>query len=357
MNPATFGSPPSSACTAATAGSFGPDRISRTTYDDFGRVASVTSGYGTAGAVSQSLTYGVSGQVATLTDGEGHLTTWTYDGFSRPWRMFYPNATGSGSSSTDYEQISYDADGLMSGTRTRDGQTFGYTYDALGRLTALDAPSGMSDQAWTYNLFNQPLTAQTLGTGGQTLTYTYDALSRLVTETGPLGTMTYYWNEASSNTRITWPDGYYARYVHDVTGAVIQVRENGATSGAGVLATYGYDQLGRRTSVTRGNGTVSSYGWDGGSRLTSLTLNLSGTSQDATWTLGYNPAGQVVSRALSNSAVSSSSDGITPAARSVAWLDRARPAPRLRGEAGPTCPTSRGWSRGSRLRKPYRAGP
>jgi len=80
-----------------------------------------------------------------------------------------------------------------------------------------------------------------------------------------------------------------------------QVRENGATSGPGLLATYAYDQLGRRTTATRGNGTVTTYGWDGGSRLTSLTLDLSGTSQDATWTLGYNPAGQVVSRALSNS--------------------------------------------------------
>ena len=79
------------------------------------------------------------------------------------------------------------------------------------------------------------------------------------------------------------------------------VRENGATSGAGLLAVYAYDQLGRRTTATRGNGAVSSYGWDGGSRLTSLGVDLSGTSQDATWTLGYNPAGQVVSRALSNS--------------------------------------------------------
>ncbi|MBN8553353.1 MAG: RHS repeat-associated core domain-containing protein [Caulobacterales bacterium] len=45
----------------------------------------------------------------------------------------------------------------------------------------------------------------------------------------------------------------------------------------------------------------TTYGWDGASRLISLGLNLSGTSQDATWTLGYNPAGQVVERALSNS--------------------------------------------------------
>ena len=73
-------------------------------------------------------------------------------------------------------------------------------------------------------------------------------------------------------------------------------------TGPGVLGTYAYDQLGRRTTATRGNGVVTTYGWDGASRLTSLGVNLSGTGQDATWTLGYNPAGQVVSRVLSNSA-------------------------------------------------------
>ena len=33
-----------------------------------------------------------------------------------------------------------------------------------------------------------------------------------------------------------------------------KIRENGATAGVGVLATYGYDDLGRRTALTRGNG-------------------------------------------------------------------------------------------------------
>ena len=123
-----------------------------------------------------------------------------------------------------------------------------------------------------------------------------------IIETSPLATTNFQWDAAGRNTRITWPDSYYAQYLYDLSGAMTQVRENGATSGAGVLATYGYDQLGRRTSVTRGNGAVTTYGWDGASRLTSLGVDLSGTSQDATWTLGYNPAGQVVSRALSNSA-------------------------------------------------------
>jgi YD repeat-containing protein len=48
------------------------------------------------------------------------------------------------------------------------------------------------------------------------------------------------------------------------------VNENGAISGAGRLASFGYDGLGRRTSIARGNETTSSFGYDNADRLTSL---------------------------------------------------------------------------------------
>jgi YD repeat-containing protein len=47
-------------------------------------------------------------------------------------------------------------------------------------------------------------------------------------------------------------------------------RENGASSGVGVLATHAYDPLGRRLSLTRGNSSSTAYQYDGASRLTSL---------------------------------------------------------------------------------------
>ncbi len=61
-----------------------------------------------------------------------------------------------------------------------------------------------------------------------------------------------------------------------------------------------YDDLGRRSSLTRFNGVTTSYGYDGASRLTSLTHNLFGATHDQTYTLAYNPAGQIVSEASSN---------------------------------------------------------
>src|SRR3954462_3684524 len=87
-----------------------------------------------------------------------------------------------------------------------------------------------------------------------------------------------------------------------VTGEMPRIRENGATSGVGVLATYGYDQLGRRASLTYGNGETTAYSYDAVSRLSSLTLDLGGvaTTNDVTFPYAYNPASQIVGRNASN---------------------------------------------------------
>jgi YD repeat-containing protein len=72
-----------------------------------------------------------------------------------------------------------------------------------------------------------------------------------------------------------------------------KVRENGATSGVGVLASYAYDDLGRRTGLTRGNGTAKSYGYDAASRLSALGEDLAGTTGDLALGFTYNPASQI----------------------------------------------------------------
>lgn len=103
-------------------------------------------------------------------------------------------------------------------------------------------------------------------------------------------------------TRVTWPDAFYVQYDYDVTGAMTKVRENGAASGVGVLATNSYDDLGRRTSIARGNGASTTYGFDAASRLTSLAHDPAGTAYDQTWTFTFNPAGQIMLASATNAA-------------------------------------------------------
>ena len=78
------------------------------------------------------------------------------------------------------------------------------------------------------------------------------------------------------------------------------IRENGATSGAGVLATYAYDNLGRRTSVTRGNGVVTAYDFDAASRLTELDHDLASTASDLMLDFDHDAAGGIVERLSDN---------------------------------------------------------
>lgn len=73
------------------------------------------------------------------------------------------------------------------------------------------------------------------------------------------------------------------------------IRENGLAA----LVSFGYDDLGRRTSLSRLNGTSTSYGYGAASRL---SHDLGGSAYDLSLTLGYNPAGQIVTNTRSNDA-------------------------------------------------------
>ena len=298
MNAANFASPPASACTLASAGSFGPDRVLRYAYDAANRITGVTSGYGSADPITQAYTYTANGQLETAEDGEGNLSTWVYDGFDRVHRLRFPNPSSSGSSTTDYLQYGYDAASNVVSYRTRAGEIFASTYDALNRRILLDAPGAMPDTTYAYDNLGRLIEAEQ---PSHEQTFAWDALGRLTSQTGPLGTFAFQYDLASRRTRITWPDTYYAQYDWSLYDEVTAVRENGAGSGIGVLATYNYDNLGRRSAVVRGNGVGTTYGYDAVSRLNSIAHDLDGSGEDVSFALGYNPASQIVSRTISNS--------------------------------------------------------
>ena len=307
MDPSVWASQ-TDACVPQTTGSYGPDRIVKTNYDAASEVTSVQTAYGTAiQATEVTSTFNGNGTLATVKDGENNLTTYEYDGHDRLTKTRYPSTTqGAGTSSTtDYEQPTYDANGNVTSLRQRDGQTVGFTYDNLNRMTLKDLSGSGIDQdvGYTYDLLGRS-TGTTGEVNGHNVTFTLDALGRRLSETSVYGgTKTFQYDLAGRRTRMTWPDSLYVQYDYDVTGNVTAIRENGAASGAGVLATYSYDNLGRRTGVTRGNGTTSSYSYDAVSRPTSLSHDLSGTANDITiGSMAYNPASQLTSQTRSNDA-------------------------------------------------------
>jgi RHS repeat-associated protein len=303
MNPSEFASLPSDACTLDTTGSHGPDRISHTTYDAINRPTQVQTGYGVSGQVADEIatTYTANGQVETMTDGQGNRTTYTYDGHDRLSRTYMPSpTTANTSSTTDYEELAYvlaasgtRSTSLVASRRLRDGASHGYSYDVLGRVTGNSLPTGELSVTYGYDLLGRQTSVSQ--TGGGSVSYAYDALGRRTLEEANssmvVGTQ---YDLAGRRTRTTWWDSNYVDYLYNVAGEMTSIRANGATSGAGVLATFAYDDQGRRTSLTRGNNTVTSYSYDDVSRLTALAHDFA-NAYDLTLGFAYNPASQIAS--------------------------------------------------------------
>jgi RHS repeat-associated protein len=317
MNPATYASLPASACTLATQGSYGPDRIAKTVFDKAFRLTSTTTGFGTAEAsVEEARTYDSLGRLFGLTDAENNKTTYVYDGMNRLQKVEYPSpAKGSGTSSTtDYEQVGYDANGNVTSFRTRRGETLTLTYDNLNRLLTKVVPqrSGLDanhtrDVYYAYDLFGDLTKAQFDSLSGGGYTFAYDALGRQTSSTFDLGitakTLSYQYDAAGSRTRITHPDGNYVQYYRRSSGAFYVAYLNASPL---FYPTYGADgQLSRlyRWSTSSASWAQNSYTtFDNASRLASLASDLAGTSYDTTTTFGYNPASQIVSQARTNDA-------------------------------------------------------
>lgn len=300
MDPAQWSNQPD-ACAPQTNGPNGPDRIVRTLYDNTGRPNGTISAYGiSADATTETQTYGQNGQVASITDGNGNITSLAYDGFDRPWRTCFQTASSGAcaSSPSDYMQTNYADNGDVSGVRLRDNTTIAYEYDGLTRLKKEILPGSQPSTEYTYDLFGNVIKVSR--TDGLLQTLGYDALSRLKSDNQRDGSINYEYDVAGRRTQMNWTNGPSITYDYLANSALDKIRETGTVTGLGVLAKYTYDDLGRRTSIVRGNGTVSNYTYNSLSQLDSLSLDLAGTSQDQTYSFVYNPAGQIKSRGSTN---------------------------------------------------------
>lgn len=299
MDPASWTNG-SSACVNSSAAI--ADRITEVTlYDATDHAIEVTTGRSTPEATVERSTYTDNGKLASVSDSNSNRTSYTYDGLDRLVRTSYPSVTTGAdtASAGDYEELTLDANGNAISRRLRDGETLGYTYDALGLLTNVANPHTSIAEvsaASSYDNFGRLIS--TIDDNGWTNSWTYDALGRAVAQSSNVSSNAMQYDVAGRLIRETWADGFFVTYEYDQAGAVTAVRENGGN----LLGTFGYDALGRRTSITRGNGTTTSYGYDAAGRLGSLVHDLAGTAQDLSLSFTYNPAGQIESRTSSNDA-------------------------------------------------------
>ena len=291
MNPAVFGSLPADACVLGAQGTDGKDRATRTDYDAVNRPILVTSGYASGTSrTERATTYTDNGKENTVADGKGNLTTYEYDLFDRLQKVRYPNSSGGGSSTGDFDLYGYDAnDNRTSWQRRGQASPTTFTFDTLNRQT-----SGLRGEAYAYDNLDRRTSASL---SGASVVMGYDALGRVLGETAYGYAMAYQYDLAGNRTRITWPDGVYVTYEYDNLYRTTAAKESGSSTLVGVA----YDNLQRRMDLTRLNGVTTSYGYDAASRLTSIFHNLTGTANDQTITMAYTPASQIRTKVGSNS--------------------------------------------------------
>ncbi|WP_423141117.1 RHS repeat domain-containing protein [Parablastomonas sp. CN1-191] len=311
MNTAVYGSLPSDACTASTLNSaVGPDRITKNTYDANGRVTKVQTAYGqTEQADEVAATYTANGQVATLKDAEANLTTFEYNGVDRLSKRRFPVSTkGSNSSSTtDYEQLTYDANGNVLTKRTRANETLTYTYDALNRLTVKAVPerSGLSstqtrDVYFGYDLASRLISARFDSASGEGITNAFDALGRVTSSTQAMDSasraLSYQYDASGNRTRLTFPDSNYIALNYDALSRFYYSTNNG---GGGINLAY-YDSAGRPSSIYRWNASTGSwafqtgYAYNAWGGVHDWSMYPASSSYSFGKSFNYNPAGQII---------------------------------------------------------------
>lgn len=301
MNPATYSSLPS-ACTLGSTGPYGPDRITRYSYDDRGNLLREERAVGTALEQDYArYTYDGNGNRTSVTDANGNRATLQYDSFNRLTHWYFPHPTNTGSTSTgDYERYEYDANGNRTAKRTRSAGMIRYTYDNLNRMVQKTA-SGTDTVYYGYDLQGLQRYARFGSHSGQGIITDYNGFGELVSERNTLDAKSYnirHQYDANGNrTRITHPDNRYFTYTFDNGNRVTDLHESGSSR----LASYSYDDYGRPARLRTGNNvTRTDLGYDNTGRVSSLSHTFTGTGYNLALEFERNPIGQLTRQDLSN---------------------------------------------------------
>jgi RHS repeat-associated protein len=323
MNPAAFGSLPTDACQLGSEGIYGPDRISRFTYDSFDQMVTEERAVGTA----LQQTYVTNGWVGRGTlssqqDANGNKTTLVHDSNGRLYKRLYPQPYSPGNSnSMDFNRYTYDKNGNVIEEQKRNGKTISYTYDNNNRLIFKDLSDNTysGDISYGYDLrgltryscfgTNSTISCDTSSEGETTVFNGFGELtSRKSRMNGTTRELTYGYDMEGNRTRITHPGGVYFTYWRDGLNRVCKMGESAALdscefntpSTPSDLLVIHYHPEGRRADITRPGGSITSYATDNALRLDSFTQSFAVTTNNLTNGFDYNPANQITSLTQSN---------------------------------------------------------
>jgi RHS repeat-associated protein len=246
------------------------------TFDSMNRLWKVTPpAAGATGTLETAYAYDAAGNLASRTDPNNHVTTWTSDLDGLVTQRTTPIGTWN---------LNYDSNASLkknetpagSSTQTAGDGTISYGYDRMGRPTTVDYSDTTADVTRTYDAAGR---LQTMVDGSGTVTYTYDNADRLtdIARTGGgsglNGTFHYGYDDAGNITGRSYPDSTATTQVFDDDGRLASV------TSASLSTSFGYDAAGNLTTTTLpgGNGYIATRTFDRAGRLTTAENTKSGT--------------------------------------------------------------------------------
>ncbi|MEW2266066.1 RHS repeat-associated core domain-containing protein [Streptomyces sp. NPDC047853] len=305
-------------------------------YDANGNTMSVTTS-GTAGG-TREYTYneatpkcgGFEGQRCTAEDGNGKVTSFTYDDHGNLWKVKPPaplgettytyDALGRVETVTDGRGIKtvYDYDNR---DRVREvsstNSTVTYTYDGDGNVKSRTDASGTT--TWEYDRLNREK-RRTLQNGAQAVLaytpggdvdfytdptgktdYTWDKAGRLDHLTAPDGKKTDFdYNNNDKRTKTVYPGGTTQTVTIDKNGRPEKIKTTSGTQ-TFIDLTYSYTSAGKDTTKIRtrtDNLTQykTTYTYDSQDRLTYALEADSAGARKASWLYCFDKAGNLTSR-------------------------------------------------------------
>src|SRR3569833_2177190 len=294
-----------------------------------------------AGHVTTYNTYNAYGQPLTITDPNGVVTTRTYDARQRLVSRkvggettsfsYYPTGLLQSVTLPDGSSLTYGYDGTHRLTQIADdsGNKAVYTIDAVGNQTAESTydPSGALHRTHTrvYNTLNELYQdVNSANTAAVTTTYGYDGNGNLTSIAAPLSRNTSQAYDALDRLQqITDPANGITRFAYDANDNLISVTDprrlitSYTYNGFGDLlsqtspdtgnTTNTYDSGGNLVTSTDARGAVSTYAYDALNRVTSVAYALGGTTDQTvsfTYDIGTNGAGHLTGASDANHSLS-----------------------------------------------------
>ncbi len=220
---------------------------------------------------TKSMTYDSSGNLTSVTDRLGNITSHTYNNRGQILTTLFP--TGGSSTNT------YDGNGTLATTTDPAGNVVSFSYDTLLR-PAQSTFSGGATESYTFDNANHLLT--TTNENGDTASYTYDSNGNLSSFTTPLNEkVSFSYNGNDQLVTVTNPLAGTTTTAYDSTGQVLTF-----TDEIGNVTIHAYDELSRLISVTDPLGGIWKTSYDAEGRIASRTNPLGNTTSYNTDVMG-----------------------------------------------------------------------